>query len=206
MIRHSFAVLALTACALLAFHPTHVHADIISTGFAGGNGQSGNMFDINVLSPTGIEISQFDLNLDVGDWNVMLYTKPGTYAGSETTPSDWTLLETTLGLTSAGENLPTAWDIPDLTLGTGAHSFYVNVNGTGLNYTNGTAEGLVSASNADIEILEGIGNAVNFGNQFRTRVWNGNIVYETVSIPEPTTLLPLCLLSMFVTCVRRKRR
>ncbi len=205
MIRHSFAVLAMAACALLAFHPTQVHADIISTGFAGGNGQSGNMFDVNVLTVSGIEISQFDLNLDLGSWDLMLYTKSGTYVGSETTPSDWTLHETTLGLTSAGENQPTAWDISDLTLGPGIHSFYVNVaNGTALNYTNGTAEGNLAASNADIEIFEGIGNQANFGGQFSPRVWNGNIIYEVV--PEPTTWLPLCLLSMFVTCVRRKQR
>jgi hypothetical protein len=208
MINKLTASLALTACALLAFHPTHVNADVISTGFAGGNGQSGNMFDVNILAVMGIEISQFDLNLDPGNWDIELYTKPGAYGGSETTPGDWTLLESITGLTSAGENVATAWDVSDFTIGSGAHAFYVNVtSGPGLNYTNGSAEGSLLASNADIEIFEGIGNQANFGNQFRPRNWNGNIVYEpvTTAIPEPNSVVTLAGICLVFSGLRRRR-
>lgn len=203
--------LALTACFCIATNLGTVSADIISTLFAANNGQAGNMFDLNVLSPTGIEISQFDLNLDPGSWDIELYTRVGTHVGNETNPAAWTLLQTTSGVTSVAPNLPTPWDVNDFTLDTGLNSVYINVtNGTPLNYTNGTGVGNVVASNANVEILEGTGNSANFGAEFRPRIWNGNIVFEPIalpitSVPEPSSVFAIALLGVSMTNVRRKR-
>jgi len=169
------------------------------------------MFDLNVLSPTGIEISQLDLNLDPGSWDIQLYTRPGTHVGNENDPSAWTLLQTTSGVTSVAPNQATPWDIDDFTLSNGLNSLYINVtNGTPLNYTNGTEVGNLVASNESVEIFEGTGNATNFGFAFSPRIWNGSIVFEPITlsptaVPEPGTFLALALLGIATTSIRRRR-
>ena len=215
----SLTKLALAAAAILAIYTGDLRADIISTPFNSNNGQSGNMFDINVLSQLGIEISQFELNLDAGSWDIELYTKSGTHVGSETTPSDWVLRESSTGITSVAPNLRTVWDISDFTLDAGLSAIYINVtNGTALNYTDGTGVGNLLASNSNVEIFEGTGNAVNFGEQFRPRAFNGSIEFEPIAlqttslppgatnaVPEPGALLAIAALWTAVSTTRRKR-
>ena len=201
----------LSICFVLVGNPGSVSADIISTLFASNNGQAGNMFDLNVLSPLGIEISQLDLNLDPGSWDIELYTRAGTHVGNENDPSAWTLLQTTSGVTSVAPDLPTPWDVDDFTLANGLNSIYINVtNGTPLNYTNGTGVGNLVASNASVEIFEGTGNAANFGTVFSPRIFNGNIVFEpitlsTTAIPEPGSLFAFALLGIAATNIRLRR-
>lgn len=203
--------LALAAMILFCSNLSTARGDLITTLFNANNGQAGNMFDVNVLSPLGIGISQLELNLDVGTWNIELYTKSGTHVGSENTPADWTLRQSSTGLTSVAPNLATAWDITDFNLDSGLSSVYINVtNGPGLNYTNGTGVGNVAASNSSVEIFEGTGNAENFGNTFSPRVWNGSIEFEPIvapasSIPEPGALVVIAGMGVALTGGRRKR-
>ncbi len=167
----------------------------LTTLFAGGNGQAGNMFDLNVLATDGIQLESIDLNLDSGTWNLELYSVGSSYVGLETTPGAWTLRDSTSGITSAGAGLATTWDFSDFLLsGGGVSALYVRVtNGTALNYTNGAfgSEGSVAASDANLEILVGTGNAGSFGRQYRPRIWNGTLDYSVV--PEPTTALLMAL-------------
>ncbi|NNK54186.1 MAG: HYR domain-containing protein, partial [Flavobacteriaceae bacterium] len=151
----------------------------LETTFAGGNGQSGNMFDINALND--VTISSFDVSMDDGTTDdVEIYFKTGTWVGFEADPSAWTLIETAAGITSAGDNTPTPLNLNlDVDVLSGETvAFYVTlVNTTNITYTNGTGVGNVFASDANIEFLEGSGNAYPFGATFAPRVFNGNIIY-----------------------------
>ena len=153
--------------------------ETLETTFAGGNGLDGNMFDIVAINE--VTINSFDVNLDTGITDdIEVYYKSGSWEGFEEDPSAWTLLATA-NVTSAGDGVPTPLN---LTLGqtiaageTGA--FYVTTTAGGINYTNGSANGTVFASDANIEFLEGSGKSYPFGSStFDARVFNGNIIYE----------------------------
>lgn len=182
-----------------------VAADMITTLFAANNRQAGNMFNINVLAPNGINIESFDLNLLPGTFDVNLYTLDASYVGNENNPAAWTLHDSITGLTSAGTNNPTNWDFTDLTIGAGIQAFYVQVSSPTLAYTNGTAEGSIVSDNGIVQIFEGTGNAGSFGTVFRPRVWNGTIHY-TVVIPEPQGVGALIGLILCLCGTRRRRR
>ena len=155
----------------------------LTTTFAGGNGQSGNMFDVVATNAAGVTIKYFDVNLDAGVWDMEVYrlTNPGPYAPSVNTPGDWSLVCAYGGLTSNGPNVATQLPLSvEEYIPSGAtQSFYVTVtNGTSINYTNGSATGAVFASNADLQFLEGAGLAYPFVANFNPRVFNGNIYYD----------------------------
>ncbi|MEM7453380.1 MAG: PEP-CTERM sorting domain-containing protein [Planctomycetota bacterium] len=180
-------------------------ADSLTTTFAGGNGQSGNMFDVVVLNVMGVQVEQLDLNLDPGTWDLELWYMDGSpYAGNETNAAAWTLVDTIAGVVSSGGGVGTAWDHADFALSGGAtSSIYVTVtNGTAINYTNGTLEGSVLAADSNIQILEGTGNVYQFGTQFRPRNWNGTLTYSV--IPEPAALSVLGLAGLGLVARRRK--
>ena len=154
----------------------------LTTTFAGGNGQSGNMFDIVGLQP--VVITGFDVNL-TGTATIEVYavTAGTSYVGNEANPGAWTLLGTATGVVGNGAGVPTP--VP-LTLNVPINpaqqqGFYVTTTAGTLTYTNGTSLGAVYASNSDIQFLEGIGNAYPFGATFSPRIWNGNIHYTAGS-------------------------
>ncbi len=180
------------------------HADMLTTLFDADVRQSGNMFDIEVLNPNGLQISAFDLNLVPGNWDVNLYTLNGSYVGNENSPDAWTLHDSINGLISSGTNNPTFWDFEDLMLDAGNQAFYVEVtNGFAMAYSMGTAEGGLVAGNDDLLIFEGTGNVFNFGNQFRPRIWNGTIYYQ--AIPEPGSFTIIAGMSVCLLLARRRR-
>tara|TARA_R110000850_G_scaffold203228_1_gene329429 strand:- start:33576 stop:37487 length:3912 start_codon:yes stop_codon:yes gene_type:complete len=160
--------------------------EVLTTGFAGGNGNFGNFFDINALET--ITINSFDLNLDTGaNLDIEIYFKEGTWVGSQTTPGDWTLIGTAPGTVSAGDGVPTVLDL-DLgqTIAAGeTGAFYITapvLTGGGFNYTNGTGTGNIWASDDNIEFLEGGAVGGYFtGTLFQPRVFNGNIHYSAGS-------------------------
>jgi hypothetical protein len=165
------AVAAIAAVTLTAQSP-------LTTTFAGGNAQSGNMFDIVGVTP--VVITGFDVNL-AGTATIEVYsiTAGTTYVGNETNPAAWTLLGTAPNVVGAGLGVPTP--VP-LVLSVPINpaqqqGFYVTVTTGTLAYTNGTVLGAVFAANSDIQFLEGIGNAYPFGAIFSPRVWNGRIHY-----------------------------
>lgn len=153
----------------------------LTTTFAANNGQAGNMFDLVGIAP--VVITGFDLNLDVGSWNIDIYTKAGPYLPDVFNAGAWGApIATYLGVAGAGLNLVTP--LPqNLSVAIGAaatQSFYVTVtNGTGLNYLTGVAgtTGTVFAQNADLQFLSGAGMSYPFGSNFNPRVFSGNIYY-----------------------------
>lgn len=155
----------------------------LPTTLAGGNGNFGNMFDINAL--TNVTIQSFDIHGDTGAvFDVEVYAKSGTWVGSENNAGAWTLIGTAPGVVSNGDGVVTPLNLTlNYAIPAGeTHAFYVtptDFSTGGFNYTNGTATGNVFASDANIEFLEGAGKGYPFsGTTFQPRVFNGNIQYE----------------------------
>ncbi|MCK5942398.1 MAG: hypothetical protein KAI24_10545, partial [Planctomycetes bacterium] len=162
----------------------------LTTTFAGGNGQAGNMFDLVATNAAGVTIKNFDVNLDAGTWDLEVYklTTPGPYLPSVTNPADWTLVCAVSSVVSAGPNVPTLLplSVEEFIPSGATQSFYVTVtNGTAINYTNGTTTGALFASNADLEFYEGAGMSYPFGSNFNPRVFNGNIYYDVGNTAGP---------------------
>ncbi len=156
----------------------------LTTTFAGGNGNFGNMFDINAV--TDVTLNSFDINADTGaTFDVEVYAKTGTWVGFEADPSAWTLIGTAVGVVSNGDGVATPLNLSlDYVMEAGeTHAFYItptDFSTGGLNYTNGTGTGNVFASDANIEFLEGAARGYPFsGSTFQPRVFNGNIHYTT---------------------------
>jgi hypothetical protein len=178
-------------------------ANSIFTTFAGGNQFDGNMFDLSVGS-NALVVNGLDVNVDTGSMTINVYTKPGTYVGSETNAAAWTLDSSTV-VTGAGSGLETFVAVTPFLLSANAITgMYVtidtNVNAAPyMHYTNGSN----TYSNADLTLTAGIGLGGLFGSLGvnNPRTWNGQINYSVS--PEPSTL---CLLGAGLTifAVRRK--
>ncbi|RFN59901.1 HYR domain-containing protein [Marixanthomonas ophiurae] len=153
--------------------------ETLETTFVGGNGLDGNMFDIVAINE--VTVNSFDVNLDTGITDdVEVYYKSGTWVGFEEDAAAWTLIGTA-NVTSAGDGLPTPLNLSlGQTIAAGdTGAFYVTTTSGGMNYTNGTANGTVFASDDNIEFLEGSGKSYPFGvSTFDARVFNGNIIYD----------------------------
>lgn len=177
---------------------TSAYSVVLTTTFASNNGQDGNMFDVNVLNSNALDVSRLDLNLDVGNHTVELYTRSGTWVGNNTSALGWTLISSQV-VASAAQDTPTPFNVSFQLPGASTTAFYVTTtSGFAMNYTNGTGIGNVVASNADMEILEGSGVQYAFSTNIGNRIWNGSIHYEIASstVPELDTssaMAPLCI-------------
>lgn len=194
------AIQMVVACvAVLAATAGQVQAGIITTQFNSNNGQSGNMFDVEV-SGNSLLVTSLDLNLAPGLWDIKLYTKMGTYQGFETNPAAWTLVDSVAGVFSNGKNNPTPVDFLDFgLLANTRYGIYVTTTSTGssqpgtgaMRYTDGSAVGNIAASNSDLSIFQGAGINYPFGETYEPRIWNGSIHYNVQSVsavPEPSSL------------------
>ncbi|MCH6259461.1 hypothetical protein MLD52_23095, partial [Puniceicoccaceae bacterium K14] len=176
-------------------------AGLLTTTFSSNNGYAGNMFDVttfgNDLNITGLGVNT-DANIG-SNVTFSLYTKIGSYSGSETNASDWTLIDTKT-FASAGEDNESFFDVSDFVLSSNTtYGFYVdlssyNRNTNRLVYTNGSN----TYSNADLQIDTGIGRGTGFSSSiFSPRTWNGSIHYEVASntsatkVPDTTSTLAL---------------
>src|SRR6056297_3158943 len=180
-------------------------ASSLSTAYNSNNGQDGNMFDV-LIGASDLTITSLAVNIDA-QADMRLYLKTGSYVGSDTTASDWTLVDSISGLASAGVDNASLWDVADSNLEAGTrYGFYVTTIDGGMNYTNGTSVGDVAASNTDLTIFEGAGKAYAFGNTFEPRVWNGTINYTATSqIPVPAAL-PLSMAGLGALALMRRFR
>jgi len=167
------------------FGVRQTQAGSLTTIFAGDNSHDGNMFDVDVFG-NALTVTSLDLNLEAGTHELFLYTKAGTFSGSESTPGDWTLIDNISGVVSNGDDVPTPVDFADFVLAANSKTAFYVSTGAGspnFNYTDGTVVDDVFASNSDLQIREGLGVAYPFGQTFSPRIWNGTINYDVV--PEP---------------------
>jgi hypothetical protein len=151
----------------------------LTTTFASNNSLDGNMFDVTTLANP-ITVTSLDLNLTSGTHTIELYTKAGTYVGSETKASAWTKVATGT-LVSTGMNVPMSFSVPNLVLAANAVTgFYVTdtSNSWPMQYTNGAN----TYSNADLQLSLRVGKAYPFGTTTSPRTWNGTIHYTLATI------------------------
>jgi hypothetical protein len=188
----------------VAFTATLVTAQSsLLTTLQGGNGQKGAMFNIKNITAGQITITSLAQNfLGAGTSNVEIYTKTGSYVGSESIAANWTLAASATGLVHPGSG--TAVTIPSLvntTIPAGAtQAFYVTVTAataTNVAYTTGTlvlptptSAGNVAFADANIQFVCGVGKSYPFGSTFggptpggTGRCWNGRIDYVIGGIP-----------------------
>jgi hypothetical protein len=173
--------------------------DTLQTTFAGGNNHRGNMFDIVAINA--VNIISFDAH-PVGNTDYEIYYKVGTFAGSENNSAAWTLVGSATGVVAQPMGTPTPLPIVvNITIPAGqTYGWYVTSTNTTVSnyYTNGTAQGSVYTSDANIQFLEGVGLEYPFtGTPFTPRVWNGRIHYcdaatgiETILGTMPAQVFP----------------
>ncbi|PKP17763.1 MAG: hypothetical protein CVU05_14945, partial [Bacteroidetes bacterium HGW-Bacteroidetes-21] len=158
---------------------------MITTTLAGGNNHRGNMFDI--VAVNAVKIKKFDAH-PMGDTEIAVYYKTGSFVGFESNAAAWTLIGTA---TVVAQPMGTATPVPvdiDIIIPAGeTYAFYVTSTNTAvsLNYSNGTTPNAIYTSDANIQFLEGVGLEYPFtagsGSFNSPRIWNGNIYYE---LPE----------------------
>lgn len=163
----------------------------LSTPSFTNNGQSGIMFD--VVAITSVNITQLSMDFDNGNYNIEIYSIPGTHVGNEVNAAAWTLLGTTNGwVATSGVNviIPIVFS-QTLCPGDVAGFYVTSSNGTGGNYSNGTGVGNVIVADANIQILEGTGKAYSFAASYTPRVPNVTVTYSCMTgccIPPVMTM------------------
>lgn len=168
---------------------TPAQCSTVATSLVGGNGQSGTMFDIVNISPNPIVISSFDQSFfATGVATMEIYTKVGTFNGSQAAPANWTLV-------GGGASVPhpvtnTYYPIPisvGVTIPPGAtQGWYVTSTADTVAYTTGAAQwGTVIGSDANLQVIAGNGIAYPWAGTFggigagqQGRLWNGRVTYS----------------------------
>jgi len=156
----------------------------LSTGFAGGNGCSGNFFD--VVAAAQVTVCSFDVHLGAGPSQtveVWAVTGGGPYAPVVANPAAWTLLASPT-VTGNGLNVATPLNLAlQYTIPAGTTQGFIIrcTTSTNIDYTNGTTLGAVAAANADLTILQGQ-YTCTVGTTFpaltsAVRIFNGTIHY-----------------------------
>lgn len=167
---------------------------LLST-LAGGNGQKGTMFNVNNISAGQVSILSLGQNfLAAGTDNVEIYTKTGSFVGSEAIAANWTLVTSVTGFVHGAGTAETIPALVNVSIPAGAtQAFYVTVTAAtpgNVAYTNGnlvvpaTASGNVAFADANIQFVCGVGKVYPFGGTFggptpggAGRCWNGRIDY-----------------------------
>jgi len=164
--------------------PSPCNGSSLTTLFATNNSLGTGscvFFDVNVLNPAGIVVSQIDQNTGgtvVGTaFGVTLWRRSGTYVGFEQTTAGWTQMATGGGV-AVGSNQPSLADFPDFNLPPGVSGMCIVITGATNAYTNGTGTNQTFA-NADLSISLGKSQGTPFVSAPITpRVWNGTLRYN----------------------------
>ncbi len=161
---------------------------LTTVAYTGGNGLSSGAavyFDVDVLNPAGITVSELNTNANATagtPFTLEVWTKAGTYVGFEQNSVPWTLVSTGNGV-STGNFTPSLVDVPDFVLTPGVTGMALRIIGAGHTYTNGNGANQFYA-NSDVTLTLGKGQATLFvSTPFSPRVWNGTFRYNCTSGP-----------------------
>ncbi len=151
----------------------------LTTQFAQNNGLDGAMFDVTPQKD--IEIDGFDVSVDAGTQDIVVYYKSGTSFGFETNAAAWTFLGQDTRVQGAGANVAAPVRVRGARLKAGqTYGFYVSKNSeTGTFwYTNGNT----ISSNSDLQITPNAGTAFPlFSSSIAGRIFNGRIYYHSAT-------------------------
>lgn len=158
----------------------------LSTLFAGGNGQTGNMFDVTAY--TDITIDSFYVN--VSSTGIMeVWWRVGSYVGFTGSQAGWNLLGSA-NVVNSGTNVPDLLAVGGLVIPAGqTYGLYVTFVSGSVAYTNGNGTNQIYENN-DMKIETGYGGSY-FSLTFTPRVWNGTIHYTAGAPGCPSTLTPV---------------
>lgn len=153
--------------------------DSIHTTYAGGNGNTGIMF--NVVASQALTVTFFDCVFAGDSGWAYIYRKSGTFVGSESTPGAWTLVDSARVMNSTpGQPVRIPVYVGYAMNAGDTSGFYISGDGNTLavDYTNGTATNNVYAQDLFIKVLEGSGmSSPLFNPGVAPRVFNGNVYY-----------------------------
>lgn len=161
--------------------------NIMST-FSGGSGSYGNMFDVKAVREVTVTHMAIHARYGPSDpaMDIEVYTKKGTFIGSEYGAASWTKICCSEKITGAGlakrTMLPKSAFSSDVTIAEGEiQAFYVTGKQADIRYSKGTGfVGDILNGNLDIQILNGNGiGFYPFGGHVENRPWNGIIFYDT---------------------------
>jgi hypothetical protein len=156
----------------------------LTTTFAGGNGQAGNMFEIQVSQD--VTVTAFDIHTYASvRVHAYVFYKKGSYIGFEHDRNAWTKVCDTW-VQGAGSPNPTnvELDSPVIIPEGQSYSFYVTLTESKIRYTNG----IIKADDGIIRFVNSSGNKYPFGTDYVNRIWNGVIHYSThaqAAAPNP---------------------
>jgi hypothetical protein len=162
---------------------------VLSTTYAGGNSNNGEVFEVQALN--NVDITDFGIELLKSASSFTIYEQIGPLSKVESGSNFWgTPIFIGGSVTSAGPGvqtlLPATLNI-ELSAGTTA-AFLILVGDAsvkvGVTDTNPNSLGATLASNSDIKILEGWAETSNFGVTNPNREADVSVVY---SVPEPST-------------------
>eukprot|EP00804_Cyclotella_cryptica_P022681 CCRYP_012488-RA/>CCRYP_012488-RA protein AED:0.03 eAED:0.03 QI:1589/1/1/1/1/1/9/60/937 len=174
--------------------------NVLSTTFASGNRGYGSMFDVSNTKGTYAVITSIDFHTDLlTEINVIVYTKDGSFSGSEFKPNDWTVIADT-NVTGQGyykrTSIPSN-DFQKVTISNGStRGFYLSIDQPNLLYSNvdgDKASGEIWSQSNGIRFHIGSGLQATFSNAFHPRIYNGAIHYyheSRGSSPAPESLSP----------------
>ncbi|MGB3591599.1 MAG: lectin-like protein, partial [Nonlabens sp.] len=143
----------------------------------------GIFFDINTTSD--IRLQSFDLNLRANETSTFkIYTKPGSFVGSETNAGAWTLLTTSTSITGTGNTTTEPLNLNlnlDLTAGsTTGFYIYAVAGNRPMNYTCVSTNQDTVAGNTIVTVSSGTGSNDEFSNLIgAARGFSGRITYDS---------------------------
>ncbi len=158
-----------------------VARDVIETTFAGGNGWStntpGNLFDLDVRTPTGVSIQRLEVHAGVTlglTVDVDIYVTRGTHVGKDGNAALWRRVSSGSAI-SNGRQTMTEVDITNLYLPQGLWGIAIHYPQGDLYYTNGPS----TVSTPDMVATFGMVRTDPFGgNAIPNRTWNGRILFD----------------------------
>ncbi len=144
---------------------------------AAGNGQNGNVFDIELAED--LTLTQFFGHTNstaLTNWEIFIID--GGWMGNENNPAAWTQIADATGVTGQGTGslTPIPLDAP-VSLAAGTYGVAVFAPVGGVAYTNGATVGNVWATDGTLTVFEGLGGTALGGIFFQPRNFNGQIDY-----------------------------